>query len=354
MINIYTLTGNPSDGVSFYRCFGPFRALRKEFDGNLEIKDISDQQITWSTFTNCDILYVLRPALESQLAIIQYAKKMGVKIWIDYDDNLEEIPIHNKNYMQHLGASKVIPKILKEADYVTVSTVALFNKFFPVIEYPITADLPINIINNSLPDYLYKLPVEPRSTKPISVFWRGSQTHNKDLWDYNCLLKIIMENSDVKFYFMGDYPEYLSAEHHNVTYIESENTIGYFETLLKISPDFMIVPLSDNKFNHCKSNIALLEGTFAKAICLCPNWHEWKHPGVVNYKEPSDFYYKLTKLIQAKREKKTLPFSASNDYAGNILDSYNESISNAQRKSIINELTKKNIKVNNQTLYLHE
>jgi hypothetical protein len=59
----------------------------------------------------------------------------------------------------------------------------------------------------------------------------------------------------------------------------------------------MQVPLADSIFNRCKSNIAWIEGSFAGAVCLVPDWEEWQMPGTVRYSNPAEYGEKMKLLL---------------------------------------------------------
>jgi hypothetical protein len=50
----------------------------------------------------------------------------------------------------------------------------------------------------------------------------------------------------------------------------------------------MIVPLEDEVFNRCKSNIAWLETARSGTITVAPFWESWAVPGVYAYED--DFF----------------------------------------------------------------
>lgn len=65
--------------------------------------------------------------------------------------------------------------------------------------------------------------------------------------------------------------------------------------------------MHDNLFNRCKSNIAAIEGSFAGAISIVPDW--WDIPCTLKYSNPDEYYEALRLVlsgeidIQAENEK---------------------------------------------------
>jgi len=46
------------------------------------------------------------------------------------------------------------------------------------------------------------------------------------------------------------------------------------------------------------SNIAWIEASHAGAVCLAPDWDEWRRPGVILYRDQEDFRQKLSMLLE--------------------------------------------------------
>jgi hypothetical protein len=74
----------------------------------------------------------------------------------------------------------------------------------------------------------------------------------------------------------------------------------YFEILMELKPEIMIVPLQQNKFNECKSNIALIEGTLAGAVILAPNLPEFREAGACCWNKAEDIVGLFNDLITDK------------------------------------------------------
>ena len=84
--------------------------------------------------------------------------------------------------------------------------------------------------------------------------------------------------------FIGDRPWFVDyMDKTKVNVVPGMDIIDYMMFMKKISPAIQIVPLHPCDFNLKKSNIAMIEGTYAGAVTVAPDWLEWKHPGVNNY-----------------------------------------------------------------------
>ena len=221
--------------------------------------------------------------------ILTLAKSYGVRIVIDYDDLLQAIPGINPaaEYWGKEETQDIATELITHAHLVTVSTDQLAGEFLS--RFGVTA----KVINNALDDSAFA--VFPKrtydETKPIKVLWRGSNTHEGDLYTHR---QAFREYPNMEFHFFGYRPEKLTTRYGGnleaINYIPGEKLVSdYMIRLLAIAPDIVIVPLEDNNFNRCKSNIAWLEATWAGAVCLAPAYMpEFNRKGIMNYENVND------------------------------------------------------------------
>jgi hypothetical protein len=105
--------------------------------------------------------------------------------------------------------------------------------------------------------------------------WRGTNSHQGDLQRYAIQLDdSIRQYPDVEFAFVG-YDPWMIKSAENVVVHESMDLFKYFKVLVESGPDILIVPLEDNAFNRCKSNIAQLEVARCGTTVIGPSWLEW-------------------------------------------------------------------------------
>lgn len=91
----------------------------------------------------------------------------------------------------------------------------------------------------------------------------------------------------------------------NVIRIPMQKTVmDYMKILSALNPTIMIAPLALSEFNRSKSCIAALEGFFAGAAAVGPNFQEWQIPGCVRYDshERESFEKVLTWIMEDKTE----------------------------------------------------
>src|ERR1035437_2744530 len=121
MTTVLVVAPDKTDATSFYRCAGPFSALRKT---NPEIQFVYPSEMNWTYIKNSDVVFLQRPFNDEHVRVAELAKEMRVPLWIDYDDNLLELPADNpvQAIYNETKVQNNIRYMLAIADHVTVST----------------------------------------------------------------------------------------------------------------------------------------------------------------------------------------------------------------------------------------
>jgi hypothetical protein len=172
---------------------------------------------------------------------------------------------------------------------VTVTTKHLKDRL-QIGKYPLNKN--IRIIPNALDMRMFPYRMEGPRNKVI--LWRGSKTHHRDVMSYS--QQIIEASNDPKhatwlWHFIGDNlwfcTDYMPQK--NVTWAKGIDPIDYMKHIHDIRPAAIQIPLHDSVFNRSKSNIAWIEGTFAGAVAIAPDWEQWKMPGVLTYQNQAEY-----------------------------------------------------------------
>lgn len=293
MISICVVCANPMDATSFYRGAGPMSELRKV----MNVTNVYLPQINWASIRNADVVFMQRPVTHNEMMILETAKMNKKKIWVDYDDYLLGVPPWNpaSTVYDNPEIQKNIKTILKHADVVTVSTKFLKHKY---TEF----NANIHVVPNAFDDTILNFK-QDLATFPV-VTWRGSHSHCKDLDVFTpAMCEVAAKYEHWNFLFMGEplwqTVEKMKQVNKKVSIVPNKEPTYYFKTFQSLRPSVHVVPLIKDDFNLCKSNISWIEGTFAGATCLVPDWYEWQVPGAVNYTDENDFKVKLDELIKA-------------------------------------------------------
>ena len=280
MIRVLTFAPNVYDGTSFYRLGGVMPYLDKQFE-DIYIRDMSHtKEIDWADYASFDVAVFQRPFIAPHLKAIKMMKLMGVRVIIDYDDDIVNLPIHNPYYQNYDANKDNIKAICEIADHIWVSTPSLketFSKFNASVE----------IVPNAHNDFLFpvdkKVPFNRESKK---VAYRGGTTHEVDVYTYlNDWVEAINKNKQTEFYFMGSRFPYLESQcGDNYLIIPGTHILDYFRNFHKLNPNIFIYTLEDTVFNRGKSNISWIEATYSGAAVLGPEFHQdFIKPGVLNF-----------------------------------------------------------------------
>lgn len=195
MKKLYCIAPFPEDATSYYRSMGVVDHLVTLMGSNWTVEKHrkEDNLRSWLDLQSADVLFMQRPATAELLKIMQYYKEVYNRpVWIDFDDNLFEVPEYNHSrnfYNPNNESFTVMVTALKTADVITVSTQAL--KVYIERELP-SCQGKVEVVPNAFPDVY--IPVKRRKVvdrKPI-CFWRGGKTHTGDLDYYaESIIKLI-------------------------------------------------------------------------------------------------------------------------------------------------------------------
>jgi hypothetical protein len=316
---------NINDATSFYRGLGPLAELQKS--GDIEIT--TTHTFDWTEMVRQHAVFMQRPYKTSHLEIIKLAKTVGLKVWLDYDDDLFAVPRDNPVY--HIYAQKEVQATVRAcidlADAVTVSTQALAHLRKDAV-----------VVNNAL--NLKYLPFTEAKVKSQYIAWRGSASHQRDLLTYRKEIATVSNDTESVMVFMGDFPWYIfeGLGEKKAYSLRAQDVFDYHRVLAnKVSPKALMVPLVFSRFNESKSNIAWIESTYAGALSVVPDMAEWRRPGAFVYKDEESFGYQLKKAFNCGEAQHIERLEQSRE---DIKENYNLEKINQTRMQIIREIVK--------------
>lgn len=273
--NILLLSPNKADATSFYRGWGPFSELRRNYGGELNIIPGDGLVINWATLSMVDIVFMQRPYNSSHLELAKMANMNGVPLWVDYDDDLFCVPQDNPAHdIYNESAQKNIAEIITRSDAVSVSTQTLkdkiekLNKNIHVVK---------NSLNFNLLDNIQKK--SEKSGRNLLALWRGSNTHFRDLASYSSAIAGAIKKTG-SYAFIGSNPWHITSllnesERKRVAIYKGVDLIEYHNAINALRPLFAHIPLHRCEFNMSKSNIAFLEAAWTGAPSIVPDMPEW-------------------------------------------------------------------------------
>lgn len=337
MITLLYVRNGAAPAVRFYRGLGPLSWLCKELGGQMQIReaDATRGPLNYEAFYGVDIVFVEHAVNEQARATIANAKKWGLRVWIDHDDNLLDVPRSNTAHDYFASPSSIdhVQRCAEMADVITVTTPRLFNVYRPMCEN-------VKIIPNAWMDYQFGLiPLKPTNTPPV-IGWRGGHGHGADLLSVRDALQSAIDRG-LPFQPWGYDPHFLQYDISG--YRKFNRDLGeFYYQFFTNAPDFLVVPLLENEFNHAKSNLSWIEATMAGTATIAPEYlKEFKQPGVVHYKNP-DHLKDILHGIAAGEYDKAQHVEKSRE----ALKELRLSKINVQRKNIIEKLLGLNKKQN--------
>lgn len=285
---------NPDRGhtCSFYRSGGVVKDLRHKLGANYIIDVVSwpDMPTDWQTISNYDIVMMQRPYMGSMLDFARRIKAMNIPLWLDYDDNLFTVAPENRAWavFNDPEVQKNVKTFLQIADVITVTNDDLKEAYLHFNKN-------IIVIPNAFNDSIFNVDREVKE-RENTILWRGSDTHIYDIMSYApAITTCTKEHPEYEFTYVGYYPWFLAGSK-NVNFIKPMEVIDYFNYINNVHAKAVQIPLVDNNFNRCKSNIAFIEGSYWGAVCIIPEW--WGDiPGTLTYKDQESYYAALNKIV---------------------------------------------------------
>lgn len=289
MIRIGALIPNKKDATSLYRGMGPLAHIMRNY--NVTVRQI-DGAVSWVDLTEFDLVFLQRPAKPEALSLLKMAQRVGVPVWVDFDDYVFDVPTDNPAWTFYANPEtrKTIQAIMKSANVLTVSTGKLKELYNNL--NPNTVVIP-NAIDRH---YICNIPEFPRKK---TLLWRGTDTHVKDVTFYKDeILKALEAHPDWNVTFLGWFPWFLADKlGSRLTFHATSNPLEFFNVFNKEQPAITMVPLFDSDFNQSKSCIAALEATVCGSAVLAPMWDEWRIPGVSHYTSKEMFFESLDQMM---------------------------------------------------------
>lgn len=325
MAKILFMLYDKNDPTAYYRASGISHDLSTRTGHTIDIMQWDQVVVTWALIAQYDLIMLQRPFTDVAANLILYAKDMNKPVWIDYDDNLFVLNPENKAHQVYSspGVQEAVKSCLKNADAITVPTEYLKQCY-------LTYNKNIHVVPNAFNDGIFKK--RELRNREKRVLWRGPDAHIYDLMTYGKEInRATKDFPDHQFLFMGYYPWFL-ADTENKGFVPGLDILMYFKRIFDLAPEVFHVPLHDNVFNRCRSNIGFLEGSWAGAACVVPGW--WNVPGALSYNNPQEYYDAIRSLITGE-----VNAEAQNKIAWDYITDYLMlSRINKQRAELINFL----------------
>lgn len=278
----------PDDATSFMRAWGPLGQMAKQ-DRRLKLvppprHPNGAHDYNWAWVAGLDAILLQRPWSKQQGQLLVLANMLGIPVWIDWDDDLATVRPSNPRY--NLYAEPDLPKRLEWmvslAQVVTVTTEELAER---------RGKQKVTVLPNA---QMWPASNEPRARR---VVWRGGGNHEEDVLSVLDQIEAVArmpQFSKWEWHFLGEPPwqvrerlEFLGSDRLSVGFWADPFT--YMRTLHGLAPWCVIVPMVDNAFNRCRSNLPILEATSAGAVAVAKDLPEYVAAGAWHYRDPAGF-----------------------------------------------------------------
>ena len=248
----------------YIRIHAPFSKLSKSNDYHFfiygqEIMPLldTDNMINAHIF---DVIVIQRVNPYSN-TILKKAKKHNIKVVYESDDDFLDISHDNPSYNYILGNFDHILKLVNNSDKLVVSTNELKNRF-----NKLGLDNVEVIKNYYVEDVLPLKPFTFRGEDHVKIGYFGTLTHDNDLeLIHNVIVRVkdIFSKKGVSVIFeiagasIDDSVDWFNVR--KIPYYPM-SLRTFYEWLGKNSDwDVGIIPLADNNFNRCKSELKYIE-----------------------------------------------------------------------------------------------
>jgi len=232
--------------------------------------------VDYEAIFHFDKLIVQRDFPSSQtLPLLKKLKSLGKKLVYETDDAFHLIPEHHcKAY--HLANATAIFEFAQLADVITVSTEALAKEFKP---YGNVKVMPNRLSPTLWNDALLNVAKQHRAKQDLKqtrIGIVGGEGHKQDLLQLeHAIQTIVKAKPNIEWVAYGDGAVEL------LTPLVAKGKICTFATNLdypshparvsEMALDIALVPLVDDSFNQCRSNLKFLEFGFLGVPCVFSN-----------------------------------------------------------------------------------
>lgn len=243
-----------------------------------------------------------------------YSAEMGKVFIAECDDWVEVTDKTHPFYKEHkeLKATKWQSALIAKADAVTTTTDFLAKELR-------NFNGNVKVLPNCLDMDLWGTPKLENTDDEVRIVWAGSATHREDMAMIKpVVFRILEKYPNARFIYCGDgklWENKLFEDHPQTEFVQPTSLDQWPMKFKTLRADIGLIPLLDNHFNHCKSNLKWLENAAYSIPCvMSPTvYSEYVIDGVDGYiaKNEDEFVEKLSKLIENKEIRKTIGMNAN-------------------------------------------
>jgi glycosyltransferase involved in cell wall biosynthesis len=258
-------------GVEYHRLFIPFKNIPSTLvcrePEKLTVSELKDKNVSVVWYSRN-----ISPIINAPWPIIDKIRKAGCKIVVDMDDYWELDYGHVlKNYWSSAGLKKCYTDQMIHADYVCTThnhLASLMMKELKIKSNKII--VASNAIDQEEPQYNQDF-----NYTHENIFWQGSVTHHYDLKQICQPMNELGLTLNMAGYNAHSNTEWEATESlfQSVNRINNKPVTEYMDSYVNMG--ISVIPLERKKFNHCKSNLKMLEAGWAQKPVIVSGIHPY-------------------------------------------------------------------------------
>ncbi len=275
MIKIALSNLGKNGGVEYHRLFVPLGKLAQRYPEQIKVSMLGNiDDATLERLETYDVIVASRYLSRKGDTEAVYAKikQAGCKLVVDIDDSWELSPRHIlRKEWEEKKIGETMKRCLELADEVWTTTPILAEKVK-------TVNANVRIMKNALDPEDPQWKIDPKPGHRVRIGWSGSRAHSEDiplLWEP---LNYLRSNTDFKRRFDMHYYGYVPGDNWSERFENIFTVNGkwskYYRRYIAAKPteyakgydtlDAVVIPLADNDFNSCKSELKMLEAGMKK------------------------------------------------------------------------------------------
>ena len=223
-----------------------------------------------------DIVIVQRCSTQAQFDFLKLCRTVGIKIILDLDDNVWDLPPENPAYEIYKQMRNGFDVCVRMTDVLTVSTrtlaKAVKKNVKTMINLQTGKEIPIVVIDNRIDKQLTSPPV---SSDRFIVGWQGSNSHIGDLELISEAINTLsVECPHIDFQLRGsDLPRSFKTAP-NVAHKFWTPVSEHLARMPRWGWSIALAPVTSHIFNDSKSPLKMIEAGYCGIPCLA----SWQRP----------------------------------------------------------------------------
>jgi len=248
---------DPASPNSWYRAIGPlFELARRGHDIRQVV--LRDGTFRVDLLDGCQILHIHRQHGETTRQLVKRAKRAGVAVVWDNDDDLSSVPKSDPAYRRHGGvrgarAIAAIKQVVAAADLVTTPSTRLVELFRSYGGRRV--ELVENYADDDLP--LARRRRGSNGGETVTVGWVAGSEHRIDVRQLPiraALEQLLRRHRHVRVVTIGVGLDIRDDRYRHISHVPFAQLGGETTAF-----DVGIAPIADIPFNHARSNVKLKE-----------------------------------------------------------------------------------------------